>query len=68
MFESGIYSDFEGQFWWDPEPCANRWRSLKCRCVMEPISCVPTDNYDLVIQCDNTLSMESTECNYIKVT
>ncbi len=34
---------------------------------MEPVACTPEDGYESVIQCDNSESIEITECNYAKV-
>ncbi len=30
------------------------WGSWKCRCEQEMIDCVPTDDYEAVLWCDNT--------------
>jgi hypothetical protein len=61
-----VFPNLEGP-WGGQSDCASGWASIKCRCDMEPLDCVPEDSYSTVIQCDNTLSEEVSECNYIQV-
>ena len=66
-FEGGTYPNLDGPESDPAEECGNGWLSYKCRCNMDPINCTPDDEYQVVVQCDNTESAEVTECNYIKV-
>ena len=64
ILDAGIHSNLEGPI--HGNKCSG-WRGIKCRCDMDPPVCDPTDSYGTVVQCDNSLSVEITECNYIKV-
>jgi len=39
-------------------------RSFKCRCTQQPISCTPTDSFDVVLTCDNSRGTSPTTCTY----
>ena len=67
VYESAIYSKFDGPSGPSSTCGSKGFNGVKCRCEMTPINCQPEDKYALVIQCDNTYSLETTECNYIKV-
>merc|ERR1712038_667902 len=68
-------TNYEGDSLVLPGPTAvynNHWgvggppgpSSFKCRCIQEPISCVPDDEYDVVLVCDNLLGQATTKCTY----
>jgi len=47
--------------------CATGPGSYKCRCVQQPVTCVPEDGYDVLIQCDNVVNnFTSTSCSYTR--
>merc|ERR1712079_982110 len=48
--------------WGDNNPPGPR--SFKCRCIQKPISCTPTDGFDVVLTCDNTRGIVPTRCTY----
>lgn len=50
---------------WDPD-YVNGFGSYKCRCEQDPIICQPTDDWRVIIQCDNTQSSVETLCSYTK--
>lgn len=40
--------------------------SYKCRCQQDPITCVPADGWERIMQCDNSVGSTSTTCKYKK--
>jgi len=40
--------------------------SFKCRCEQDPITCVPTDEWERIMQCDNSDGSTATTCKYKK--
>jgi len=45
---------------------AHGYMSFQCRCDQEPIICQPSDEWNTIMQCDNTLSSVETLCSYTK--
>ncbi len=43
-----------------------RYHGFQCRCIQEPIDCVPEDGYDVTMTCDNTEGAVDAECAYTK--
>jgi len=46
--------------------CAPGPGSYKCRCVQQPVTCVPEDGYTVVLTCDNTINTVSTFCSFFR--
>ena len=46
--------------------CAKGWPSFQCRCGMTPVSCVPKDDFHVVLRCDGTGAILPTPCGYTK--
>ena len=46
--------------------CAKGWPSFQCRCGMSPVSCVPKDDFHVVLRCDGTGAILPTPCGYTK--
>lgn len=38
--------------------------SSRCRCVQEPINCVPEDEYEVILVCDNLNGDATVKCSY----
>merc|ERR1711860_44798 len=46
--------------------CGRIIGSYKCRCQQTPVTCIPTDGYEVVMWCDNTAGNASVSCSYEK--
>jgi len=42
------------------------WPSYRCRCQQDPIICQPTDQWVVIMQCDNTNNDVEAKCRYVK--
>ena len=50
-----------------PPYFAAGFKSVKCRCEQDPITCEPSASWQTIMTCDNLQSTAKTSCDYKKV-